>query len=200
MRTAIFAAFLLLLGAVVLGATVFREPIARAAGLAPSAPVTAVNTPAQAIPVAEQNVDPNTGSINVHEHGIANVNVNGLVTTQSALPAKSFSKRLVLPAEREIDGCGAGLPAGTQWFVTSFATTNFASFSNAAALHVVTAGGAEEEVGPQISMPSFQTAQLTFPQPYVLTSAATGDCLAVRDSGLGGPDDNIVAMVVGYRK
>jgi hypothetical protein len=61
---------LLLVGVgVVLGATVFRSDIAQATGLAQS--VTVNNTPAQAVPVREQNLD--ASNIRVHEEGTAQV-------------------------------------------------------------------------------------------------------------------------------
>jgi hypothetical protein len=68
-RHAIIGALLLIGLGVILGATVFRTDIAQATGLAQS--VTVTNTPAQAIPVREQNLD--GGNIKVHEQGTANV-------------------------------------------------------------------------------------------------------------------------------
>jgi hypothetical protein len=62
---------LLLIGVgVVLGATVFRADIAQATGLAQA--VTVTNSPAQAVPVREQNLDGN-GFIKIHEQGVAKV-------------------------------------------------------------------------------------------------------------------------------
>ena len=69
MRRAFIPVFLLLLGSVVLGATVFRDDIAHATGLAQS--VTVANNP---LNVREQNTDAN-GNIKVHEQGTASVNV-----------------------------------------------------------------------------------------------------------------------------
>src|SRR6266511_163391 len=62
-------AFLLLLGSTVLGATVLQEPLADAARLAQGVVIT--NTPEQAVPVREQNLD--NGSIRVHEQGTISV-------------------------------------------------------------------------------------------------------------------------------
>ena len=76
MRATLGALLLITVG-VVLGATVFRSDIAQATGLAQS--VTVNNTPAQAVPVREQNLD--GSNIRVHEEGTANVNV-----TNSSLP------------------------------------------------------------------------------------------------------------------
>jgi len=53
-RRALIGALLLIGVGVVLGATVFRTDIAQATGLAQS--VTVDNTPAQAVPVREQNL------------------------------------------------------------------------------------------------------------------------------------------------
>jgi hypothetical protein len=80
-RRAITGALLLIGVGVVLGATVFRTDIAKAAGLAQS--VTVVNTPANPVPVKEQNRDGN-GNIKVHEQGTANVNVTGTPTVNAA--------------------------------------------------------------------------------------------------------------------
>jgi hypothetical protein len=68
-RHAVLGALVLIALGVVLGATVFRADIAQAAGLAQS--VTVDNTPAQAVPVREQNLD--SGNIKVHEQGTASV-------------------------------------------------------------------------------------------------------------------------------
>src|SRR5215467_4188747 len=66
-------ALLLISVGVVLGATVFRSDIAQATGLAPGPNVVVTNTPAQAVPVREQNLD--GGNIKVHEQGTAKVDV-----------------------------------------------------------------------------------------------------------------------------
>ena len=70
-RQALIGALLLVGVGVVLGATVFRTDIAQATGLAQS--VTVNNTPAEAVPVREQNLD--GSKIRVHEEGTADVNV-----------------------------------------------------------------------------------------------------------------------------
>jgi hypothetical protein len=78
-QKAVISGLVLIAVGVVLGATVFRTDIAQATGLAQS--VTVTNTPAQAVPVREQNLD--GGNIKVHEQGTANVNVtnSGLSVT-----------------------------------------------------------------------------------------------------------------------
>jgi hypothetical protein len=74
-RRAIIGALLLIGVGVALGATVFRTDIAQATGLAPApSNVVVSNTPAQAVPNREQNLD-GSGNIKVHEQGTANVNV-----------------------------------------------------------------------------------------------------------------------------
>jgi hypothetical protein len=72
MRKALIPAFLLMLGSVVLGATVLREPIAKAAS--PFTNVFVANTASNPVPVRDVNTD-SSGNIKVHEQGTANVNV-----------------------------------------------------------------------------------------------------------------------------
>jgi hypothetical protein len=69
MRRALIPAFLLLIGSTVLGATVFQEPIAKAASTMASVFVS--NTKTSPVPVQEVNTDAN-GNIKVHEQGTAN--------------------------------------------------------------------------------------------------------------------------------
>jgi hypothetical protein len=94
MKKAIIPAFLLVLGSTVLGATVLREPLARAA--VPIASVLVTNDASRPVPVREQNLD-RDGNIKVHQQGTANVNV-----TNSSLP--------VAPPE-PITGGGGSLTA-----------------------------------------------------------------------------------------
>jgi hypothetical protein len=82
-RQAILGALMLVGVGVVLGATVFRADIAQAAGLAKS--VTVDNTPAQAVPVREQNLD--GSNVRVHEEGTAKVKVtNGSLPVDPPTP------------------------------------------------------------------------------------------------------------------
>ena len=76
MRRHVIIGGLLLIGlGVILGATVFRTDIAQATGLAQA--VTVSNTPAQAVPVREQNTDSSAGgAIAVHEQGTVKVSVS----------------------------------------------------------------------------------------------------------------------------
>ena len=76
-RALIGALGLVLIG-VILGATVFRSDIAQATGLKQSQSVIVDNTPAEAVPVREQNVD--GGNVKVHEQGTANVKVTNTPT------------------------------------------------------------------------------------------------------------------------
>jgi hypothetical protein len=78
MKKALVSAFLLVLGSVVLGATVLQEPLAWAA--APIASVFITNDESRPVPVREQNRDAD-GNIKVHEQGTADVNV-----TNGSLP------------------------------------------------------------------------------------------------------------------
>jgi hypothetical protein len=83
-RRTVIGALLLIGVGVGLGTTVFRDDIAQATGLAQSVIVS--NTPAQAVPVREQNLDGNQ-NLKVHEQGTANVNVtNSSLSVAPAAP------------------------------------------------------------------------------------------------------------------
>ncbi len=190
MRQALIAVFVLVVGSTVLGTTVFREPLADAAGGIPS--ILVANKPSEPVPVQEQNLDAN-GDIKVHEQGVANVNVNGVVTTQAAEPAHSFS--LAEAGGVSIrEGCTEFLPAGTRWFITSFAVANLSG------VEAVTRLIAVEEVtgllayGPEVAVHAYETVQLTFPQPFVLTSPVDGACLWRAST-----NQAVEVTVVGYR-
>ena len=78
MRQKVLVVLLVIGISAVLGATILREPIARAA-----APITSVfvsNDAAHPVPVVETRADAN-GNVTVHEQGTANVNV-----TNTSLP------------------------------------------------------------------------------------------------------------------
>jgi len=90
---------LLLVGlGVALGATVFRTDIAQATGIdKPAENVIVKNTPAQAVPVREQNLD-GSGDVKVHEQGTANVNVtNGSLTVATAAPITGGAINVGIP-------------------------------------------------------------------------------------------------------
>jgi hypothetical protein len=78
MKKALVPALLLVLGSVLLGATVLREPLAWAAPPMPS--VFVANDESSPVPAREQNLDAD-GNIKVHEQGTADVNV-----TNTSLP------------------------------------------------------------------------------------------------------------------
>jgi hypothetical protein len=79
-RPIAFVALAMLCG-IVLSTTVFRNDIAKATGLAQSVIIS--NTPAQAVPVREQNLD-GSSNIKVHEQGTAKVNVTNSSLTVAA--------------------------------------------------------------------------------------------------------------------
>jgi hypothetical protein len=81
MRKALIPAFLLVVAAIVLGSTLFREQLAQAA--TPFTNVIVGNTTSNPVPVAVQNTD-TSGNINVHEQGTANVNVTNTPTVSVA--------------------------------------------------------------------------------------------------------------------
>jgi hypothetical protein len=76
MARSLALALVFLIGSIALGATVFREQIASATGVA---------TPT--VPVAEQNLDTHGLGIRVHEQGTANVNVTNPSLQISGLPS-----------------------------------------------------------------------------------------------------------------
>jgi hypothetical protein len=195
MRRALVPTFLLLLGSIILGATVLREPLARAA--VPIASVFVSNDASNPVPVREQNLDAN-GNVRVHEQGVANVTVNGVVATEPVQPPKSFSlaPRAIGALDIE-EGCDQSLPAGTGWFISSFAAANESDSVRGATLALFRRDGdtleALRAIGPVIRLRAYETVQLTFPQPFALTSPEDGLCL----KSLGA---DIAMTVVGYRR
>src|SRR5436853_4365543 len=86
MYKAFSAAAALIVGSVVLGATVLREPIASAAS--PFTNVIIGNTSTNPVPVSEQNVDA-SGNVRVHEQGTAAVHEQGVASvnvTNGSIP------------------------------------------------------------------------------------------------------------------
>src|SRR5215207_5389659 len=95
MKKAIIPAFLLVLGSMVLGATVLQERLAWAAPPLPS--VFVANDAASPGPAREQNVDAD-GNIKVHEQGTADVNVtNTSLTVAPPEPIAGGGGRLTAP-------------------------------------------------------------------------------------------------------
>src|SRR5262245_4290063 len=103
MRKALIPAFLLLLGSIVLGATVLREPLAKAAS--PFASVIVGNDPSNPVPVREQNVDAN-GNLKVHDSG----SDTALVATAQVDTAHDFT--IDVSQYREIRFAAAGIACG----------------------------------------------------------------------------------------
>jgi hypothetical protein len=87
MRKALVPAFLLVLGGVILGATVFREQLVHAA-TTPFQQVIVTNTNTNPVPVAVQNADA-SGTLKVHEQGTANVSVQGTPDVNVTNPSSS---------------------------------------------------------------------------------------------------------------
>jgi len=90
-RQATLGALLLVVLGVALGATVFRSDIAQATGLKQSQSVIVDNSPAEAVPVREQNLD--SGNIKVHEQGTVDVEVQN--SSLSVAPLAVTTSRLV---------------------------------------------------------------------------------------------------------
>src|SRR5436309_15934899 len=108
MRKALIPAFLLLLGSAVLGATVLREPIARAA--APISSVFVTNDASHAVPVHEQG----TANVNVTNAGGRVIPVAHDVTLPtgtylSPVVATGDCKRLVIYSYVNDSGAGYSL-------------------------------------------------------------------------------------------
>jgi hypothetical protein len=100
----------------VLGATVFREDIAHAAGGMVSVFVT--NDTSHPVPVREQATDAN-GNLKVHEQGIAEVNVtNGSLSVAPALPITGGGNVTTIDAGTD----GTFTPPATASAVTMFLT------------------------------------------------------------------------------
>src|SRR6266566_3412669 len=117
-RQAGLTALLLVSVGVVLGATVFRSDIAQATGLAQD--VTVNNTPAQAVPVREQNLDA-SGNIRVHEQGVVrddHTNITFHAQTNSGTPTNCLNNDIYT------------VPAGKQ-FVAQFMSINSATGTSA---------------------------------------------------------------------
>jgi len=98
---------LLVISIVVLGGTVFRQPVADATGLLN---VFVTNDSSHPVPVREQNTDAN-GNIKVHEQGTANVNVtnSSLSVTAPAVTGGGMGT-LDLSAGETDNVCGINVP------------------------------------------------------------------------------------------
>jgi hypothetical protein len=120
MKKLLIPTLLLVLGSVVLGATVFRAPLASAAGGIPS--MFVANDKKQPLPVEEQNLDAD-GNIKVHEQGTADVNVTngslrvaprpdpvtgGAVTLGIGCPSSSTQPETIVASALQIAWIGAG--------------------------------------------------------------------------------------------
>jgi hypothetical protein len=195
-RQALIGALLLIGIGVVLGATVFRTDIAQATGMDKSAQnVIVKNTPAQAVPVQEQNLD--GGNIKVHEQGTANVSVTGVVNTFSGLPANSFSLSTFGKGTDKLqESCGQLRPAGTRWVISSIAVANGSASPYSALFGITPDGGFTAYSGAlSLYIPAGDTIQLTFPQPYVLTAPFGSVCFSEIDDR----PQSVQVAIVGYR-
>lgn len=107
MRKALIPALLLVLGAIILGATLFPEQIVHAA--TPFTNVVVGNTTSNPVPVTVQNTDPN-GAVKVHEQGTASVaqsgdwNVRVANTADHPVPVSGAVSVSNLPATQPVSG------------------------------------------------------------------------------------------------
>ncbi|SRR6266496_3376713 len=171
-KRAVVGALLLVVVAMVLGGTVFRDQLASARSLAQD--VTINNTPAQPVPVREQDLD-TSGNIRVHEQGTAQVagtvginpGANGVVVDNAAskpVPVTVHEPPLEPVQERVTVGLGAGesdeqvpvytVPAGKR-LIVEFVSANGALDGDALVL-------AEVKVGsglfvPRVTLPLTRT-------------------------------------------
>jgi hypothetical protein len=176
---------LLVVGATILGATVLREPIARAAQTVDATIVGPLD---------------GQGNVKVHEQGTANVNVTNTAQVQAAIPAEAFSFVGGVPSVGDAKISGPD-PAGTNYAITSFTISNFADTPQVAFLAAVYGttvdcvnfSGFDTRAGPQIEVPPHDTVHVDFPQPFVIAAKFGSDaCLMAGGSGGG-------IAVVGYR-
>jgi len=143
MRRALIPAFLLLLGSIVLGATVFREDVARATGLA-SAPVSIVSP-----------LDAN-GNVKVRDQGTANVDVTNFPTTQPTRDvnapgqspvANTFELSANAPQQFSFETISPEVPSGERFIATYFSAVMFSNdvdnpiTDGACILYLVTGSG-----------------------------------------------------------
>jgi hypothetical protein len=169
----------------ILGATVFRDQVAGTTALAEE--VTVNNTPAQAVPVREQNLDAN-GNIAIHEQGTAQVagtigidpSANSVVIGNSAsdpVPVALQPPPLEPVQETVTVGLGTGetddqeplftVPAGKR-LIVDFVSANGALGANALVL-------AEVKVGsglfvPRVTLPLSKTRDSG---PFLAAEAVT---------------------------
>jgi hypothetical protein len=91
MSKAVVGTVVLLAVSAILGATVFREQIARAAP--PITSVFVTNDESSPVPVRERNLDAD-GNIKVHEQGTANVSIQGVASVK--LTEQPFEQTVLL--------------------------------------------------------------------------------------------------------
>lgn len=130
----------------VLGATVFQQPIAGAAGSVQSFLIG--NDAAHAIPVREQNLDAD-GNVRTHEQGTANVNV-----TNAAVPVleKHTPFQVALTKTnwegQSAAGLNVSIPTGKMLVVQTLSASAYVEAGQSVKVQVVTqgAGGLAEHV------------------------------------------------------
>jgi len=182
-RQAGLTALVLVCVGVVLGATVFRSDIAQATGLAQE--VTVNNTPAQAVPVRDQNLDA-SGNIKVHEQGVVRDDHTNI--TFHAQTAANNNDKL----NCHNDGIYT-VPAGKQ-FVAQFvsitdSTGTPSTTANQASLYNASQGEFADFASFALTQGTLgrwavsQTLDLVFPSGanlgfQVQPDAATNDCLS----------------------
>lgn len=137
-RPSMIASVLLICLGVILGTTVFRDDIARAAGMAGSAPVLVVNTPAQPVPVI--------GTVNLGTTG--NTHLADIDTQTAGIDEQT--EKLTFDADGNLKTTPQGLPpaaGGTCWrrFTVAAGEGAFMDCTDLDA-SLLFVGGADDEV------------------------------------------------------
>jgi len=174
-----------LLVSLVLGATVFREPVAWAA---------------QSLDARIVGPLDGGGNVAVHEQGTASVAVRGTVETLPQIPSTAFSAAVYNNALL----IGPD-PAGTSYAITSLTIANHSGHEIPLA-SLIGAYGQDcmsstfvFSLGPTVNLLPNATVHLAFPQPFVVAAKpGSQSCLRLDPSPAGG-GDNLAVTVAGYR-
>jgi hypothetical protein len=88
------------------------------------------------------------------------------------------------------------LPAGTQWRISSFTVLNAHDGVGYVGIFLIGGGGPIVQ-GPFIPIRPYETKQLLFPEPFVMTATTTGQSLGEMHAVWTAPEDQPAIIVVG---
>jgi hypothetical protein len=128
------------------------------------------------------------GNLKTSPQGTQNVSVANAVTTQPALPATAFQFAASVTPDHPL--IPAGLPQSGHYALTSLSAANPTAVQLVLALDEQDCNNLASEVsnGPIVVVPPGQTVELTFPQPWTLsTTAFTRQCLTISEPGAAQP-------------